>query len=232
MKRFGIAVMIVSGLVSFLEGHSQGMVVTGSPSGEVLKERDYTDVKGSAYLLETWESGSVIDETGKEYPNLLLRYNSYKDKIEAKDKGKALELDAKLYKQFTITYAESESGVERKRTFKNGFSDIPGASPLNYFEVLYDGKYAFLKRIKTDLIEETISNYGTGEKVKRFALMETYYILPAQGKTKVVGKLTKKNFIEALGSEGAKIESYLDKEKVKLKSEKSFVMAVAYLETL
>lgn len=232
MKRLVIAVMILSGLLFFLESHSQGMVVTGAPSGEVLKERDYTDVKGTAYLLETWESGSVIDETGKEYPNLLVRYNSYKDRIEAKDKGKALELDAKIYRQFTMTYTENESGVERKRTFKNGFSDIPGVSPLNYFEVIYDGKYTFLKRIKTDLMEENISSYGTGEKVKRFTLTETYYILPAQGKTMVVGKLNKKNFIEALGSDGVKLESYLEKEKVKLKSEKSFTMALAYLETL
>ncbi len=107
-------------------------------------------------------------EPGRPYPNLTVRYNSYNDLLEAKEKELIIALDPRLYTKFTIVTNDRENGIEVKRNFANGFTKIPGIKRENYVEVLYEGKYKLLKRIKTDLVEENVQNYGTGGKVKLF----------------------------------------------------------------
>lgn len=230
MKKL-VLLLIIAGASSQL-CFSQMLNIVNSADGKVLKEQEFIDVKGSAYLYDEWLTGSAIDATGRPYPNLSLRYNIYKDVLEAKDKELMIALEPKLYKQFTIIKNADEESEKATRTFSNGFTQIPGIARENYLEVLYDGKYKFLKRHKIDLLEDKGTGYGSTGTVKSFSGQTFYYLINREGKAVSMGKLNKKNFIDALGTDGPKVEEYLNKEKVKLKTDNAYTIMLTYLEGL
>ena len=45
-------------------------------ANEVIRSRTYAEVEGSPYLSEDWLSGIITDRTGKQYGNILIRFDS------------------------------------------------------------------------------------------------------------------------------------------------------------
>ncbi len=225
--------VILSVIVTFMMTSAFGQIANvNGVGGEILKENKYTDIKGSPYFQDEWKSGTAADNTGRPYPNLLVRYNIYKDVLEAKDGDLLIALEPRLYQKFTMEQPRTESSEAKTIRFSNGFSKIPGIKRESYLQVLYDGKYKFLKKYSVEISEDATTGYGSngGQKTKSFVQSSVYYLINPDGTTATMGKLNKKNFMDALGSNSAKVEDYLSKEKFKPKDESAFVIILSYLE--
>jgi hypothetical protein len=190
---------------------SQIINVPGA-SNEVLRTRKYTEFEGSAYLIEDWRPGTIFDKQGQAYRNIVLRYDIYKKNIEISSANGILLVSAELYPRFIIQEID-KTGILRDRNF---VANINPEKPGLYLEELVAGTYSLFRQIEIQLVEETVSGYGTNTSKKVFQEKINYFIKSPGGFRGL--KLTKASFIEAFDAERTIVEEYMQKEKLKMKS--------------
>ena len=195
---------------------------------ELMREKKYADVEGSSYLYPNWKTGSITDNTGKVYANQLIMYNSYEDVIEINQEGRTLILNNLLYPKCEFMFVDEVTKTQIHRIFQSGFS-VEGYTIKNYWEVLFIGDYKFLKKTKTEFMDQNVSSYGSTSVGKKFITRETYIIIDKLGKS-FECRLSKKSFLEALGNDKELAEIYIAKTKTKVKSETDFIKVLSSLQ--
>jgi len=184
---------------------------------EVMRENKYVDYEGSPYLYPSWKPGIITDKTGKTYDNQQLKYNSYKDQVEINQEGNQIVLNSSLYYKFVFILIDENSNKTMHRVFQSGYK-IDNYTEKDYFEVLYDGSVKFLKKVKTEFMEENVNSYGSGGQIKRFLTKERYFIINRAGVASEL-RINKKSLIEAMGDDKESVARYIENNKVKVKSE-------------
>jgi hypothetical protein len=170
-----------------------------------VREQKYISVDGSPYLFKEWKEGTVSNKSGTVTSDLMIRYDSYRDELQFLQNGKTLVISPRDAPEFTFKDVDNAGGNVERFRFRNGF-DIPGYTPLDYFNILHDGKSAkFLRKIKTNYIEETVKNYGTNEQVKKF-VRKTEDFLIIGSETIVLSK-SRKEAVKNFGSYSDKVEA-------------------------
>lgn len=193
-------------------------------SNEVIREKKYTDIVGSAYLYNDWKSGTIVDQSGKIYTNVQIKYDAYKDVVELNQDGKILILNKSIYKKFLLEFVEPGSNTIIKHEFSSNFGEATGNNGSNqYYEVLVDGDIKFVKKYEIRFINEVVNNYGTAAEVKRFQRSEVYY-LSFSGKTSEI-KMSSKSIlsVDFLPSD---FKKYLIDNKVKIKNQQDLIIAL------
>lgn len=194
----------------------------------VIRTKKYEDIKGTAYLYPSWATGTLTEKNGKVYSNLLLKYDSYKDRVELNQDGQILEVSALEYPKFTLTFAEPGTNDVMKHSFSTGF-DIPGFSRTNYFDLIYQGRFTLLRKYKTSFVEENVTSYGTSDAQKSFQLNKLYFVIDQDKISKEV-KLNKKSILEAFPLQSERIEAFLKEQKMKVKSESDLIKIITFLD--
>lgn len=194
----------------------------------ILHEKKYTAVEGTPFLYLDWQPGSITDNTKKIYVNQLMKYDTYQDELQINQDGKVLALSDVFYTKFEFAFVEKESNASIRRTFQSGYK-VPGFSEKNYFEVLYDGNYKFLKKTKTEFVEQNVSSYGRNSNDKKFITRESYYLIDKSGQS-FECRLNKKSFLEILGEDKPRAETLMTNNKLKAKSESDFITILNILE--
>ncbi len=192
----------------------------------VVRTKKYSDIQGSAYVYPSWCSGTLTDNSGKTYQNVLLKYDTYKDLVEVNQDGQVIEVNATTYPKFTMDYTGTETNEVVKHHFASGFS-VPGFP--GYFDVLYTGRFSLLKKYKTSFVEETVTGYGTSNAYKRFQSKVHYFVVRPDNSIVEV-KLNKKSILEELSDKSADVEEFVKDKKSKLKSESDLVELIKYLD--
>lgn len=195
---------------------------------EVIRLKKYADVEGSPYLYTEWKSGTITDNTGKVYPNVLLKYDAYKDVLEINQEGTVMQLNTDRYPEFAITFADGSSNKVVKQKFSSGLTQIPGYSSKTYFEIVGDGSLTVLKKYDIKFIEDVVNNYGTAATVKRFQRGEKYFVVVNEVATEF--KLNNKSFLSACGEKKAEMENILTQRKIKIKNEADLISVLHYYE--
>jgi hypothetical protein len=186
-----------------------------------LISKQYADVQGSPFLYPSWKPGSVTDGSNKEFPNQLLKYDTHKDEVQINREGTTMILSNAMYPAFQIAFTDEESTSKTQRLFRTGFA-IEGYPKTGYFEVLFDGKYKFLKKTKTDFMDQNVNTYGSANSVKRFITKIKYFIVDKSGKSFEI-RLSKKSLLDALGDDKPAAEVYLAKSGNKVKDEQAVI---------
>lgn len=182
-------------------------------SSEVLREKQYADIDGSPYMNKNWMSGVLIDTEGREYSNYMIRYDAYKERVEYLNDGKIYEVIPTMYPTFKINYLDEESNRVEQLEFKMQ-KDIPGLKGFVYVNILYQGvKYAFIKKPKILLVDETVNSYGTTQRTRRFQ-SETYFFIKKDDEYKKV-RINKKSIL----LEFPEFETVLKQSKIKDESD-------------
>lgn len=194
---------------------------------EVIRENRYSDVEGSPYLYNSWRSASIIDNIGKEYQNKSIKYDCYKDVIELNQDGNILVLNSQIYPKFEISFIADENNKIVKRIFKSGYK-VNGYKEGAYFEVLYEGLFSFVKKIKIEFVDETVNSYGTSTRIKRFLSSEKYFLIDQAGISKEL-KLKRSSLLEALGSSSNNALKYINENKIKVKGESDVIEILNHL---
>lgn len=216
-------------LVVMLNGQAQ--FVTGVGSGNsVLKETEYTSVDGSPYFYDDWKSGAIRDKSGKLSENLMIRYDSYRDEVQFLKDGRTLVVEPSLASEFYFVILNDETKKVESLFFKNGFS-VDKYSPLNYFQIVYEGKAKFIKKVKTAYIEETVNNFGTNEQVKKFVTSEEEFFIKSDGTVHPINK-SRKDLIPLFGESANGVKAFIKENKLYLKNDTDLVKVLRKFEEL
>lgn len=199
---------------------------TAYPQPGTVRGIGIVDIEGSPYY-SGWTSGSATDKDGKIYEGKGIRYNTWKDVIEVNRKGKVLILDNSVFVEFELLFVEGDSSSVTHKFFSSGFS-IPKYSAEDYFEVLFDGDYKFLKKTKTEFLRHVVSPYG-GRGVKKYLTDQRYFIIDKSGHPHDM-TIHEKSFLKALGTDREAAAKYIQFSEIKIKSEVDVINVLKHLQ--
>lgn len=197
--------------------------VTGQP----FMTKSYTDVRGSAYLYDTWMKGSVTTDKGVTYEGIELMYDQVANELIFKSSSGETKTFVQPIIEFSIKTMKDEVML-KEQVFRKGFVPVDAASPETYYEVLTDGEAQLLKRTAKAIFEEL--PYGASSKVKTFQ-SEIHYYIAKNGKLIKIKK-DKKSILRALSDEETEIEEYIKNKRIDLKKDEGLASLVAYYNSI
>ncbi|TFF36701.1 hypothetical protein [Mucilaginibacter psychrotolerans] len=186
---------------------------------------DYTNMEGTPYLYEDWQTGNVTLTNGVSNKEpMLLKLNLVNDVISFKDNATGQELEFVVpVQEFSLNLVAGAT-----RHFKSGFKNIDGIAPTAFLEVLSDGKAQLLKRNNKIIFEQ--QPIGSATKERTF-IEKTKYYLVIDGKATVV-KADRKSLLAALADKQSALDTYLNVNKINFKSDTQLGKLVDYYNTL
>ena len=196
-------------------------------TGQPILTKNYTDVRGSAYLYDGWKKGSVTTARDITYDGIELMYDLIEDQLIFKGSGGEAKTFNQPIKSFTLK-AGKENALQKEQLFVSGFMPVDGAKPATFYEVLADGEVQLLRRATKKIFEEL--PYGSATKVKAFKTDSHYYIAK-DGTLKKI-KNDKKSVLQALTDKKAALETYIKTNRPDLKKDEELAKLVAYYNTL
>lgn len=188
--------------------------------GRPVMVKQYVDVKGSPYLLDEWQEGTIKLQNGKTYQGVRLKF----DQIEQELMFQNQKGEAQLFVQPVIEFELS------KRLFRKGYPPADGdSSPNIFYEVLADGPTQLLKRTSKEIFEE--APYGSATKVKSVVESHSLYVTDKEGRLTRIKK-DKKSLLSALGDKKAELEGYVKDNRLDLRQETDMAKLVAFYNLL
>lgn len=186
-------------------------VISGT-SGKTLK---YDEISGSPYIDKTFREAKIAND----YQNALVRYNTFKDEIEFKNKEEILILpkDEKFKKVEIIS-------PKQVLTLLN----LEG-EPSGYYFELASGKYSLYKKIKTNFIDAKPAStpYGSDQPASFSTSTPIYYIV---SNDKVIKKpKTQKQITETFVEKKEVLNSFFKENKIKFDKEEDLKKLVTFL---
>ncbi len=188
-----------------------GDLIGGTP----LTGQAYMNVKGSPYLLENWEKGSVTVASGKKFENLDLKFDQVINQVIFQDADGNMKAFSQPIVAFTIGKDASE------HLFKRGLDGI-------FYEQLVEGKVTLWKKNHKTIIDE--KPYGSASIQRNVLNNNTYYVGEIAQLTRI--KNDRKSILELLSDKAAEVEAYMKKEKLNTKTESDLIRIFFYYNGL
>ncbi|PTN09479.1 hypothetical protein [Mangrovibacterium marinum] len=182
-------------------------------------ENTYTNIEGSPFLDENFVVGKVIINDSILIENVPLRYNIYSDKIEFKNaNGQILEISnsGQVY-QFKLgshTFLESEYRTKNE-------------TEQGVLELLVNGNIKLYKKYRIELKEATKAIGFQDAQPNRFTPLDDEYLI-AEGDAIPQVIKNPKILLEELKSYQPDIEKYIQKEKVRVKTESGLIRLIRH----
>ncbi|MBD1362191.1 hypothetical protein IDJ77_00085 [Mucilaginibacter sp. ZT4R22] len=188
---------------------------------------DYAELKGTPYLYEDWQQGSVKLANGvSSKDKMLVRYNLVNDMLSFKDNASGEEMAFVVpVEEFTINDNSGDRPVVR--LFRS-YQGIAGSTPSGFFEVLSDGKVQLIKK-QSKLITESI-HIGASGMTRSFNDKTKYYLVNNGNAVSV--KNDKKSILAVLGDKQAQLEGYINANNINFKNDRQLGKLVDYYNTL
>ncbi len=184
-------------------------------SGNNDKELAYKDISGSAFYYPNFLAATYND--GEEW--ISIRYNTYTDEIE--------------YSNGADVYILPKSEPFTKFVFKQSHEVLVLENydeGLGYFFELEKGKNTLLTKIKTKFKPEVVATTTLTSSIppKFETSKPVYYIKTAENKIVKIPK-NAKEFVDIFPNKKDEINTFIDKNKVKLNQEDSLKKLVKFL---
>jgi hypothetical protein len=213
MKQFK-KILIIIGL-TYGTANAQIAVSNDIIGGTPLTGQAYMNVKGSPYLLENWEKGSVTLASGKKYENLDLKFDQVINQVIFQDIDGSMKAFTQPIMAFTIGKDANE------HLFQRGLDGV-------FYEKLVTGKITLWKKNHKTIIDE--KPYGSATVQRNILNNTTYYVGDIAQLNKI--KNDKKSVLELLSDKATDIEAYMKKEKLNPKTESDLVRLILYYNGL
>lgn len=208
-----------------LNANAQVSNLTGT-SNSVVMEQKYKTTEGSPYLYNDWKPGTVTDIDGKKIDAALLKYDSYQDKISIFKDGTQIILNEYMYPDFTLTFYDDKDKITRRFTHSKALG-VPGLK--GYYEVIHNGEYKLIRKIKTSYIKDVVSDYGTNRDVEKFITNDRVILVDPEGVVNEV-KGSKNAVYASLGDAEIKAREIAKRKKLNIKKEDDFSEILTELE--
>lgn len=224
---FFLVNLLLLSISAEVDGQRMFNFIRAYPQPGTVRGIGIVDIEGSPYFYSGWASGSVTDKEGKIYEGNGVRYNTWKDVIEVNRKGKVLILDNSVFVKFELLLVEGDSSTVTHKFFSSGFS-IPKYSDKDYFEVLFDGEYKFLKKVKTEFLRDVVSPYGA-RGIKKYLTDQRYFVVDKSGHPHNI-IINEKSLLKALGKDKETATNYIQFSQIKVKSEVDVIKILTHLQ--
>ncbi|MEN8123861.1 MAG: hypothetical protein ABFR32_01940 [Bacteroidota bacterium] len=187
---------------------------------------DLSEVKGSPYEMDNFQSGKVINQNTGKPEIFYLRYNVYNDVIELKTEpnGKISNELIKSEKIYAI--------INNKEYRYKKYPDRNSNPKEGYFILLKKGNYnsLYLKKLKKFKDKILPKDNFEKEKPATFTDDKAFYIQKGDAFVEIPSR--KKKFLEQYPKISKELNKYLKSEKINLKSEKDLIQLFNYMDTL
>lgn len=213
IKHFKSLLIVVC--LALTSANAQTSIGTENVGGPPMTGKTYINVKGSPYLLATWERGNVTMASGRKFENLDLMFDQVLNQLIFKDVDGSSKAFIQPIVSFTI-------GKEPEiHHFERGTNNV-------FYEKLSGGKVNLWKKNQKTLIDE--KPYGSAT-VQRNVLNNTSYYV---GELAIFNKIKndKKTILEVLSDKAPEIEAYMKKEKLNPKTEIDLIKIFQYYNSL
>src|SRR6188768_1537939 len=190
--------------------------VVGSIDGKPLYILGENEIEGSPYFNDEWMEGKVLLKSGNEIGMLPLKLCLYNCELYYEQNGISYSIDSVREVRFQ---KKTDSNIYVFRVFP-AMGQEKNEGMINIFmQVLVNGKISFLKFEK-----RSIEQYKDVSQAIhfRFKTIYKYYISVDDGRLQQV-KFSSESLLSVLGGYQEEANQLLKVEKVKLKSEPSFI---------
>jgi hypothetical protein len=213
MKRLVFLLLLITSSITTNAQQGYQSYADGSPATLIKK----TDVEGSELLYEKWLPATIKSSNGKEYNNVMVKYNLLEDVPYFLGKGEVTMIFSTPIKEFVI----NDKDQLNRRIFRAGFPIFNAYTPLTFYEVLVDGKVKLLKKQNKRITEARAYNSAT--TVKSIVDNISYFIF--QNEQLIPVKRDKKFFQNLIGKTPS-TEEILGNKKTNLKAEADLITIV------
>lgn len=190
---------------------------------KAVLEKQYTDVKGSPYLMDDWATGIVKLENGSTYKDIPLKYDQISGDLLFKDKSGRTLAFADPVEEFKFT--DNQKG---DMLLRSGFKPVDANTNQSFYLVLYDGGTVLLKDLKKNMVQHRAYNSAT--TVKSIVETPAYYLV-LNGEL-VKFKKDKKSIISVLNSAAIQLEKYMKDNDLNLKEDKDLAKLISYYDSI
>ncbi len=183
-----------------------------------------SDTKGSPYFKDFFLSGTVFAEKTNESLGYQLRYNIYNDEIEVENSS-----------DNTLSALKKDSNYSCKimnDSFKYlEYTDKDNESQNGYFHELTEGKTVLLLKYECKYQPKKTGKPPVYKVTPaRFVTQKTYYLLSNDQLTLISTK--KKKLLEYFGSHKGAVNSYINKNNLKLNNDRDLIRVITYYNSI
>ncbi|GAB3202062.1 hypothetical protein ABID22_003711 [Pontibacter aydingkolensis] len=192
----------------------------------------YTGIKGTPYFLPGWSKANLVISSKTIFENLDVKYNVIDNNLLYRtDKGEEKVISANQVNSFVL----KDSTSAQRFVFKK-LENVTGIDPKfapQFCVMLHEGNSSQLvlmpvKRfIKADFTGAYSAERTSDEIVNEYV----YYFINKNKKAEKV-KLNKKSLLSVVNDKQNEVKAYIDKQKLDTSTEKGWLKALSYYETL
>lgn len=187
-----------------------------------------SETKGTVYLHEEWQNGSVYLNNVQLIEDYPLKYDLERNQMEIKlDRAiKVLPLE-KIEK-----FIWENLGTGKEHVFINADKYVEENVPaFGIFEVIIDGNMKLLAKPELDLIKPSYNvQLDVGDKDRKYVKSAAYYLAKNERLFRVENK-NKHNF-NLFGEHSNDIKKFVADHKLKFKREEDLTKIVEYYNSL
>lgn len=227
-----IILLLLSGFFG-LEVNAQFTIVDGTPldfyraqqgrddSGRFLAE---SNIKGSPYWREEFQSATLFSGSEKRYRGLLMRYNIYSDQIEFKNEKDQVQV---LTNPEIVRLIEIGEDKIVYRPYQMGGQSVD----FGFFLVLEEGPVHLLVK-KMMIVQEAkpAGAYAEAEPARFVSKPDTYFIQSEGRPARVI--VGKKGLVELFPDKHKEVSGYIKKNKIKTSKPEELIELVRYYNGL
>ncbi len=235
MNRFCLMVSLVVSLLITNQQTSGAVANTEFPkfiiSSDTLPENQllyngrvwrnlYTAVEEDQFLFSHEFLVGSVTMRGRTYPNVLIKYDIYKDEILIPFKPAGiLQLNKEMVDSFSILFHNREYRFVR-------ISDSTDAEMNGYFNEVYCGKTRLIARYV-----KKIEKLADGGKYDKFYQINKIYIATDEKFRTITGK---KDLLRIFSNEKEPVRDYINKNNILIKREdaESYVPVLRFIDSL
>lgn len=206
MKKLNLLLVVATFFFSANAQQGFQSYADGSPATLIKK----TDVEGTELLYEKWLPATIKSSNGKEYNNVMVKYNLLEDVPYFLGKGEVTMIFSTPIKEFVIENKDEQN----RRVFRAGFPNYNEFTKATFYEVLVDGKLKLLKKQSKRITEARAYNSAT--TIKTIVDNNNYFILQND---QLIPLKRDKKFFQSLNGYNSTTEVILNDKKNNLKNE-------------
>jgi hypothetical protein len=181
-----------------------------------------SDVQGTPYLNEKYESGKITTTQDTVYENIALRYNAFTDDLEFKQGENVFNV------AFKTIVKKAEFGG---KTFSCRSFSEHGTTRDGFFKLVTEGKASLLARFTIKFLDREDAKAFSDYQPARFEDVEkTYFISVDSAPAQMI--INKKSLPALFGAKKGEMEQYISKNKLSVKDEEALIKITNYYNSL